>query len=163
MTNSDSMSAWRFRLGVALFVLGFAAPALIPLVMGSGLSTAWKTTVSGLLALGVPEVMMLVAAAVMGNAGFAELKRRLRLFLRSYGPAQTVSRTRHNLGLVLFVGPLILAFLGPYLGDHLPTYETHPLWWHLAGDVTFFSSLLVLGGDFWDKLRSLFDHEARAR
>ena len=36
------------------------------------------------------------------------------------------------------------------------------LWWHVGGDVVFFSSLFVLGGDFWDKLRALFVHGARA-
>ncbi len=162
MTKSDAVGAWRFRSGVMLFVLGFASPALIPLVMKSDLSTGWKTTLSGLLALGVPEVMMVIAAAVMGKAGFDELKRRFGRFLKRYGPPQTVSRARYNLGLVMFVAPLVFGFLGPYIAHHLPTYETHPRWWHVGGDVMFFSSFFVLGGDFWDKVRSLFVHEARA-
>jgi len=32
----------------------------------------------------------------------------------------------------------------------------------IAGDVLLLVSLVVLGGDFWDKLRSLFIHSARA-
>jgi hypothetical protein len=36
------------------------------------------------------------------------------------------------------------------------------MWWHVGGDVVFVTSLFVLGGDFWDKLRSLFVHGARA-
>ena len=58
------MSGWRFRAGVAIFVLGFAAPLAIPLVVASALPTPWKTALSGALALGVPEIMMVVAAAV---------------------------------------------------------------------------------------------------
>ena len=58
--------------------------------------------------------------------------------------------------------PLLLALLGPYLQHHLPGYETHPLWWHVGGDLVFFSSLFVIGGEFWDKLRALFVHGARA-
>jgi hypothetical protein len=31
-----------------------------------------------------------------------------------------------------------------------------------AGDLLFIGSLIVLGGDFWDKVRSLFVHDAIA-
>jgi hypothetical protein len=32
----------------------------------------------------------------------------------------------------------------------------------IGGDVLLVSSLFVLGGEFWDKLRALFVHDARA-
>ncbi len=160
--NTTTVSGWRFRLGVGIFVLGFLSPALIPLVVASDLPTAWKTGLSGLLGLGVPEILMIAAAAVMGKPGFAELKRRLTRFLREYGPPETVSRARYRVGLVMFSLPLLFGWLAPYFGGHLPGYATHPLWWHIGGDLMFFVSFFVLGGDFWDKVRSLFVHEARA-
>ena len=67
-------AGWRFPVGVTIFVAGFAAPLAIPLVTSSDLPTAWKTAVSGALAVGVPEIAMVVAAAVMGREGFARLK-----------------------------------------------------------------------------------------
>jgi hypothetical protein len=140
--------SWRFPVGVAIFVLGFAAPAAIPLVARSGLSAGWKTLVSGALAVGVPEIMMVIAAAVMGKEGFAELKRRIGAFFRRHGPPDTVGPTRYRIGLIMFAAPLLLG--------------SHPMWWHVGGDVVFVTSLFVLGGDFWDKLRSLFVHGARA-
>ena len=154
--------SWRFPVGVAIFVLGFAAPAAIPLVARSDLSSGWKTLISGALAVGVPEIMMVIAAAVMGKEGFAELKRRIGAFFRRHGPPDTVSRTRYRIGLIMFTAPLFLAWLGPYLHSHLPAFDSNPLWWHVGGDVVFITSLFVLGGDFWDKLRSLFVHGARA-
>jgi hypothetical protein len=33
----------------------------------------------------------------------------------------------------------------------------------VASDLMFVSSLFVLGGEFWDKLRALFVHGAKAR
>ena len=63
--------SWRFPAGVAIFALGFCAPLAIPLVTASDLPPGWKAVISGALAVGVPEVMMLVAAAVMGKEGFA--------------------------------------------------------------------------------------------
>jgi hypothetical protein len=38
---------WRFPVGVAIFVVGFCAPATIPLVAASGLPAGWKTALSG--------------------------------------------------------------------------------------------------------------------
>ena len=157
-------AGWRYSAGVTIFVIGFAAPLAIPLVTGSDLPTGWKTAISGALAVGVPEVMMVVAAAVMGKAGFAELKRRIGVFFRRYGPPDEVSPTRYRVGLVMFATPIVVAFVWPYLhlGDLAPGFETHPMLWVVGGDLLFFSSLLVLGGDFWDKLRSLFVHGAKA-
>jgi hypothetical protein len=153
---------WRFRAGVTIFVLGFAAPLAIPLVVASELPAAWKTAISGALAVGVPEIMMLVAAAVMGKAGFARLKQLFGRFLRKHGPPERVSRARYRFGLVMFALPLMLAWLGPYLGNHLPGFDRYPMTWHVGGDLVFVASLFVLGGEFWDKVRSLFVHGARA-
>jgi hypothetical protein len=153
--------SWRFPVGVTIFVAGFVAPLAIPLVTSSDLPTGWKAAVSGALAVGVPEIMMVVAAAMMGKEGFARLKSRFGRFLRKYGPPERVSRVRYRMGLAMFTLPLLVAWLAPYLGHHLPGYETNSMWWHIGGDLVFFSSLFVLGGEFWDKLRALFVHGAR--
>ncbi len=153
---------WRFPVGVTIFVTGFAAPLAIPLVTSSDLPTGWKTAIAGTLAVGVPEIMMVVAAAVMGKEGFARLKGQFGRFLTKYGPPDEVSRARYRIGLAMFAAPLLLAWLGPYLHDHLPGFAGQTLWWHIGGDLVFVGSLFVLGGEFWDKLRALFVHGARA-
>jgi hypothetical protein len=43
---------------------------------------------------------------------------------------------------------------------HIPGFDTHVIWFGLAGDILLLSSLFVLGGVFWDKLRGLFVHGA---
>jgi hypothetical protein len=153
---------WRFPVGVTIFVAGFAAPLAIPLVTSSDLSTAWKTAIAGALAVGVPEVMMVVAAAVMGKEGFTRLKSQLGRFLKKYGPPDTVGSTRYRIGLVMFAAPILLGWFGPYLHHFLPGFGTHPMWWHVGGDLVFIASFFVLGGEFWDKLRALFVHGAQA-
>jgi len=155
-------AGWRFPVGVTIFVLGFAAPLAIPLVVASRLPSAWKTAVSGALAVGVPEIMMVLAAAVMGRDGFARLKQLFGRVLRKYGPPERVSRARYRAGLVMFTLPLLVGWLGPYLHHHLPGFDRYPMFWHIGGDLMFVTSLLVLGGEFWDKLRALFVHGARA-
>ena len=45
----------------------------------------------------------------------------------------------------------------------IPGYELHRFAVNLTGDVLFISSLFVLGGDFWDKVRALFVYGATAK
>jgi hypothetical protein len=153
---------WRFRLGTTLFVVGFGSPLLIPLVTASTLPPGWKATLAGLLAVGIPELFTIVAVAVMGKEGFQRLKSTFRRALDEYGPAQHVSLARYRIGLALLLAPLLFAWISPYLGRHIPGYESRPLALAIAGDALLVSSLFVLGGEFWDKLRSLFHHGATA-
>lgn len=153
---------WRFNLGLFFFILGWVCPLFIPLVASTKLPVAWKATISGLLGLGIPEFLWVAAAAIMGKSGFNYLKMRFIGFFKKYAPPDTVSRTRYRIGLVMFTAPILFGWLGPYIQQWIPGYENHRFIVNVMGDLIFISSLFVLGGDFWDKLRSLFVYDARA-
>lgn len=161
MTQPTSGPTWHFRVGATLLVASFLAPALIPVVLASDLPTNMKAALSGLLVAGLPEVGMLAAVSIMGRNGLARLGAMLGRAFAPIAPPDRVSPGRHKLGLVLFVSPLVLGWMTPYFRHHLPGHEQHPLVYAIAGDVMFLVSLFVLGGEFWDKLRALFDREAR--
>ncbi|MGB5850157.1 MAG: hypothetical protein WBH40_16840 [Ignavibacteriaceae bacterium] len=145
-----------------IFVAGFLTPLLIPVVTSSSLSTGWKTVLSGLLALGIPELLMIIAAAVAGKEGFSFIKSKIFGLLKKHGPPDTVSKTRYRIGLVLFVIPILAGWLLPYFTHLIPSYEENKNLISVVGDVVLITSLFVLGGDFWDKLRSLFVYGAKA-
>jgi hypothetical protein len=63
----------------------------------------------------------------------------------------------------MFVLPVLFGWLGPYGAHRIPGYESHRFVVSLIGDGMFIASLFVLGGDFWDKIRALFHHSARAQ
>jgi len=150
----------RLIIGGMVFVLGFMGPAFVPLVAIMNMPTEWKTALSGLLLLGIPELFMLIAVAILGRPGFDYLKAHL---LKVLAPPERVSRARYRFGLLLFVLPLLLGWLMPYVSPWLPGYSTHPVVYGVVGDAVFLVSLWVLGGEFWDKLRALFIHEASAQ
>ena len=152
---------WRFHFGVIVFVVGLLSPLLIPVVASMDLPLAWKATMSGLLAVGIPEILALAAVAILGKSGFNYLKARIFGFLKKHGPPDAVGRTRYRLGLVMFAVPLIFGWLAPYAPHLIPGYDAHRFWVNLIGDVIFVSSLFVLGGDFWDKVRGLFIYKAK--
>jgi len=144
-----------------IFTCGFLSPLLIPFVTSSNLSTGWKATLSGLLALGVPELFMLIAAAVAGKEGFNYIKSKIFGFLKKHGPPDTVSKSRYRIGLVLFTIPILAGWLIPYFSNIIPSYEQNRFLINVVGDIILLASLFVLGGDFWDKLRSLFIYGAK--
>ncbi|MFC1828839.1 hypothetical protein ACFL0O_04420 [Thermodesulfobacteriota bacterium] len=156
-------SRGRFILGIVFFLTGLFSPGFIPLVVKTNLPTHWKTIISGLLTLGIPEVLWMAAVAVLGKSGFNYLKGRLFAFLKRHAPPDRVSLTRYRIGLVMFVLPLLFAWLAPYAPHLVPGYMAHRFWVNFGGDLLFLSSLFVLGGDFWDKIRALFIHEATAQ
>ena len=161
MTNSitDSQAApprSRLILGGVIFISGFLSPLLIPLVTESQLSAEWKTAVSGVLVLGVPEVFMLIAVSLLGKQGFDYLKSHLWKFIR---PADKVSTLRYRTGLFLLLLPLLFGWLSPYLEIWFTWVSEHKIGLALAGDLIFAVALFVLGGDFWLKIKALFTHE----
>lgn len=155
-------TGWRLKLGVALFGLSIVFPVLgIPLVAVLGLSAGTVGTVSAAL-LGGSELLGLVAVAVMGKSGYAFIKNRVFGFLKQHGPPAEVGRIRYTIGLVMFTLPIVLGWLTPYAADLIPGYQGHEPTYGVIGDLLLLASLFILGGDFWDKLRALYIHGAKA-
>jgi hypothetical protein len=154
-------SGWRLKVGIAIFILSIALPlAGVPAVMALELSTSTAATVSGALLIGA-ELLGIAAVAVMGKPGYQLIKSKVSGFFRQYGPPQEVSRRRYNIGLVMFCIPVLFAFLSVYTHEYIPGYAANPLPYALAGDLLLLTSLFVLGGDFWDKLKGLFVYSDR--
>jgi len=63
----------------------------------------------------------------------------------------------------MFMLPVLFAWISIYVPHLIPGFAAHRIAFAVTGDVMLFASLLVLGGDFWDKLRALFMHGARVR
>lgn len=158
----EAPSRGRLLTGAAVLVLGWLCPLLVPLMMGTDLPAQWKTTLSGLLLLGIPELFTLAAVAVLGKQGHEYLKRVLFGALRRLAPPDTVSRARYRAGLAMFIIPMLFAWLSVYVPHLIPGFVAHPFAYAVPLDVVFVASFFVLGGDFWDKFRALFVYGARA-
>jgi hypothetical protein len=99
---------------------------------------------------------------ILGKAGHDHIKSVIGRWFRKYGPAEVVSRTRYRIGVVLFALPILFGWMEPYAGDMIPLYQGNEIPFAVAGDLMFLLSFFVLGGEFWDKIRALFIHGARA-
>lgn len=153
---------WRMSLALALWVGGFFLPLVIPLVTRLPLPVATKTALSGLLVFGLPQLLTVIAIAIVGKSGFHYLMERLFGAAKKLGPPAHVSRLRYRIGLVMLFLPLAVSLLEPYItllvvNEHLPHWA-----YGAVDDTLFLTSFFVLGGEFWDKVKALFIYEARA-
>lgn len=160
-TNLKTANNSRLILGSIILVAGFLLPLIIPLVLASDLSTSGKSILSGLLAFGIPEVFMIVAVAVMGKKGYEFIKGKAIKYLKRFAPPDAVSLFRYRMGLIMFSLPVLIGIVQPYIGHFSTIFKDLPLWFTIFLDVIFISSFFVLGGDFWDKLSSLFKYDVR--
>jgi len=148
----------RFIIGGAVFVGGFLSPLLIPLVTSSDLPGNWKAILSTGLVAGLPEVGMLLAVAILGKQGFAQLKEMFFSRFRKITEPSAVSQTRYRIGLFMFFIPLLLAWVQPYAAHFYSPLGGETMIPFVFFDLVFAASFIVLGAEFWQKIQSLFVH-----
>ena len=156
MSKEKTISKSRIIFGGAILIIGFCGPLFIPLVTQTAWSIAVKTTLSGLLAFGIPEVFMLIAVALMGKQGYELIKNKFLRYLKQFAPPDHVSLLRYRIGLSMFCLPLLLGWIQPYLVNFFPSLNSVPLWSFTILDFIFLASFFVLGGAYWDKFSGLF-------
>lgn len=148
------------KLSAALFGLSFLVPlAGVPIVSAFDLSKTMTASISGGLLL-AGELLGVAAVAVAGKSGYALIKKKVFGFLKQYGPPNKVSRLRYRIGLVMFCTPIVFGWGAVYAATVMPALNSISMTYAVGGDLLLLASLFVLGGDFWDKVRSLFIHDA---
>ncbi|QDT68650.1 hypothetical protein MalM25_15740 [Planctomycetes bacterium MalM25] len=154
-------ASWKTRLAIALFVVSIGWPVLVPALSLMGVSVGVTAAFSGFMVIAA-DLLLVAAAAIAGKEGYSLIRNKLVGWLTSYGPPQQVSRTRYATGLVLFASSLAFGWASPYIGWLLPGYHSGEWVYAAIFDALLLLSLFVLGGNFWDKLRALFQHRAVA-
>lgn len=152
---------WRLKLGLVMFTLSITLPIVgVPVVVVMDISETMKASVSGgLLVTG--ELLGLGAVAVMGKEGYLFIKGHLFKFLKQHASADQVGKVRYRIGLLMFSLPLLFGWISPYLLPFILDQEQLPLAYAIVSDLLFLASFFVLGGDFWDKVRALFDQKLK--
>jgi len=135
---------------------------LVPLAAAANVPGSTIAAITGALFI-VNKVLLLLVIAVMGKAGFQQLKQRLFGYVSGLAPSADVevSPTRHRIGVVMFALPLLSSFLEPYIDALAPGLRPNSWALQLLGDLLLIGSFFVLGGNFWEKLRALFIRSAR--
>lgn len=162
-TNSQGFTSWRFIAGVLLFGLGLIAPVFIPLVLALDIPAELKVVISGGLAIGIPEILWAIAVVILGKDGFYYIKDKTFFFFKKHALPERVSRGRYIVGLVMFILPIPFGWIAMYVSQFFPDFHDDLIIWSLAGNLIFFCSFFVLGGEFWEKFKALFYYNATVK
>ncbi|MET1081041.1 MAG: transporter suffix domain-containing protein [Pseudomonas sp.] len=159
---SPPPAGWRFKLGIALVGVILGSWLLVPLAAALDVPGSKIAALTGILFIS-NKILLLLVIAIMGKAGFQELKRRLFGYVSGLAPSANleVSPARHYIGVTMFCLPLVSAFLEPYIDTFWPGLRPNLWQLQLLGDLMLVGSFFVLGGNFWDKVRALFIRTAR--
>jgi hypothetical protein len=159
--STSELPVWRFRLGLASFVAAFAVHlvTLALILAGAGPATIAAVTAVNFV---LNKVFLIATVALLGREGFVYLKGLVFGAIRRSIRPEEVGPIRYGIGLVLFVLPLVLAWIAPYVAEIAPGFGRDTVRDGIIGDALLIVSLVVLGGGFWDKLRALFTRRAVA-
>ncbi len=153
----------RFYLGLLCYVIAWILPLSGFLVAQLDLSRVGKAAIISLVTMGIPEILVILAVVFLGKENLIIIKDKTLAFLKLLKPPTPVSRWRYRVGLAMFLLPLIAIYITAYIPHWLLVNPFLLLYVNLVADILFLSSLFVLGGDFWDKLRALFVYEAQVQ
>jgi hypothetical protein len=151
----------RFYTGLGIFILSF-------FMLPTGLflqqfihEDVMKHIVVGIFWLSAP-LMKIGSVAILGKPSYLYIKSLFRHHLARVLKPYHASRMRYNLGLFLFFLPVVPTYLMAYAPQVISDNFYVRLITNISVDAIFITSLFVLGGDFWDKLKALFTFSAKA-
>jgi hypothetical protein len=159
--GGETSVGWRFKLGIVIIALMFAIWLLIPLAASMKASAGTIAAMTGGIFI-ANKVLLVLTVAVMGKAGFQQLKRYMFGCVSGLAPNATVSSLRYPTGLVMFCLPLASGILAPYVDALWPGLRPNSWQLQILGNLILIASFFVLGGNFWGKLRALFVRTAIA-
>lgn len=104
----------------------------------------------------------IIGIGIMGKVSYYYIVEHLEIHYKRIVKPKPISRTRYYIGLFMFTLPFVPSYVIAYAPHLLPELASWRVYLNIFFDLVFLSSLFILGGDFWDKLRALFNYSARA-
>ena len=152
----------RFYVGLGVFIASFfmlpTGLVLREFIAGS----FWKGFVLGVFWISAP-LMKIGSVAILGKPSYAWINYQMHYFYHKVAKPHQITPLRYNFGLILFVLPFLPNYMISFMPHLIPISLQTRYIIIMASDLVFLSSLFVLGGDFWDKLRALFIYKAKAK
>lgn len=149
---------WKYYLGISLFVYSIIPITTVGILPFLGLSMT-KAGAFALVFLTSGEICFWVAAALLGKEFLAALKRRLMSYIKCSPEPKPVGRTRHCIGVVLFAAsfiPYYCMLIYLIFFNHQALVISILVWAMVGGELACMLSFYLLGGQFWEKLKKLF-------
>jgi hypothetical protein len=154
---------WKYYLGLSLLIYSFIPYGVGALVLPFLPISHARAASIGAAIIASAEIAFFCGAALLGKPFVESVKAKIKGFLfrkRDVRPVGLISKGRHYFGVTL----LLLSFLPFYVTEAVLIFG-HPvdvgvkalIVTMLGGDALFMVSLFILGGEFWARLKRLFE------
>lgn len=151
---------WRFYAGITAMVLAVIMPLGAVIVPVLGLPTAQSALLAGVLVAGGPEVLCILAIALLGQDTFRYFVHKAKAAFRRAILDRPASKLRYYAGLTIILLSWLPAYIYAYFPAAMPGGNARI--YVLAGiDLAFVVSVFVMGGEFWEKVRRIFIYEGK--
>jgi hypothetical protein len=151
----------RYYAGMSALALSVVLPLLGLCVPLLGLPVGISAVLIGGMVAGGPEVLILLAAALLGKDTLHYYLGKFKRTLRDAVIVKPVSKVRYYIGLTIFLVSVVPFYLYGYFPEIMPPGDTR-IYIVAGSDLSFIFSVFLMGGEFWDKLRRLFVWEGTA-
>ncbi len=153
---------WKFYLGIGLFIYSWL-PFIIVLILPFLPLSAFTITTLAAGFLISAELSFIASAAILGKPFVVWLKHKIKLLIfKKKKPKKFIkhiSKKRHIIGISLLILSALpyyiteLALIFGYTKHHGPYLLIAIM---ILGDIMLIASLLILGAEFWARLKLLF-------
>ncbi len=156
----------RLYIGIIVLILALAMPIWGSLIVSIlGFPPGISTVLIGLSIAGGPDLLLLIAAAIMGKESLNYILGRIgKWFGRNFKLSENVSKRRYIFGLILFWGSILMRWAIGFF-QQMPAPPKGGIDWGLiillAFEVVLVISIFVLGANYWEKLGALFRWNTR--
>jgi hypothetical protein len=151
---------WRFYCGMAAIGLSIILPLCALLVPMLGLPMTQSAVLAGALVAGAPEVLCILAVALLGKDTFQYFVHKIKGVLRSAIVDRPASKLRYYSGLAVILLNWIPAYVYAYAPTVMPGGDAR-ITILAAMDLAFVASVFLMGGEFWEKVRRIFVYEGK--
>ena len=153
MKNSKSV---KMKIGIYLIVISIVMPLLGFVIPFLSLPMSISAALIGVSVVGGPEVCFIVGVALAGKESIDAVKNRM------FKPA---GKLRYYIGLWLFVVCIFCNWVMAYLTvTGIIVINIHSyLYVMMTFDLLSIFSILLLGSEFFYKIRSIFKWEGQAK
>jgi hypothetical protein len=152
----------RFYIGLIVFIISFFMLPIGLVLKGFVAGHFWKDFVLAAFWISAP-IMKISSIAILGKSSYLWIQYQMHYFYHRVARPRKVTLLRYNIGLTMFIMPFLPNYMFSFMPHLLPDSQLVRYIIIISADVVFLSSLFVLGGDFWDKLKALFIYTAKAK
>ncbi|MGI9642481.1 MAG: hypothetical protein ACR2N9_06835 [Acidimicrobiia bacterium] len=164
--GSQPVAGWRRAVGVTLFVLHLVLPLIALIVVPIlGLPSGTNAILMGASVVGGPDVLLIVAIAILGKDGVSDLMAKFGSVVRRITKWDAVTERRYRIGMWVLLASLVLPtailFFWSSSIESIEGEAGWGFWLLLASTFAFIGSVLCMGQPFWLRVQAIVTWDAK--